>query len=416
MRNFGLRESAVVPSRTLVAADGNVWIWPGIPLTARQGKEIVAKSTDTIRFWITRWHGPEALHTEAVHFISEAARWLTYGNEAGAQRVLDSAGLKKISLDGAALMRRVAGRLGLPLPDFEYHPRPRAWTTANIDFQLDFIARNFDIGAPLEKFIPFDSLKHPRWPHGAPDSQGGEFKDKDGSDAEIVPAVEPENGNGRIVLASDSSESPAPDVAARRSRILTLHANAARGREAEKRVLQDLGLPKNTRSVTTAEGDAVPDVLTDSLLGEIKDQAYIRLTKQLRIESGAAKASGRQSVLITGTYTKISRSVAELFDRFIQLDDLGPQLKPKPNVNPGGTAPPEEILSRPVDAESPARSSGTPATRGPGTGVVRPVPNPGLIDAGPPGRGGGIGGPNEIGGGGDLVPNRLHPRSEIPDV
>jgi hypothetical protein len=54
MRNFGLRESAVVPSRTLVAADGHVWIWPGIPLTARQGEEIVAKSFDTIRFWITR--------------------------------------------------------------------------------------------------------------------------------------------------------------------------------------------------------------------------------------------------------------------------------------------------------------------------------------------------------------------------
>jgi hypothetical protein len=329
--------------------------------------------------------------------------------------VLDGIGLKKVSLDGAALMRRVAGRLGLPLPNFEYHLRPRAWTAADIDFQLGFIVGNFDSGAPLEKFIPFDLLKHPRWDRGAPDSQGGEFKDKDGPDAEIVPAVEPQEGNERIVLVGDSSEPFASDVAARTSPVLTIHANAARDKSSEERVLRDLGLPKNTQSVTTAEGKAIPDALTDSLSVEIKDSAKVSATKQVRIQTGAAKASGRESVLITGTDTKISRRARLLFDRIIQLDGLGPQLESKPNVNPSATVLPEKIPPRPVDVESPARFSGTPAFRGPGHD---PITNPGLIDVGPPGRarGGGIGGPNEIGGGGGINPHFLHPRSSFPEV
>ncbi len=46
--------------RTLVASGEAVWIWPGIALTTRRGVEIVPVTDATIRFWVSRPHGPEA--------------------------------------------------------------------------------------------------------------------------------------------------------------------------------------------------------------------------------------------------------------------------------------------------------------------------------------------------------------------
>ncbi len=186
----GPRESAAARPRTLVAAQGNVWIWPGVALTLRRGSELVAASTETIRFWIARLHGPNALHTDAVHLIAEAARRLTRGDEEAAQRTLDAIGLDHLSTDGAALMRGVANRLGIEALDLPSRPSPRCWTAHDIESQVPFLARNFDRAAPLVKFGAFDPLKHPRWDPGAPDSQGGRFKDKDGSDAAVIPVGE----------------------------------------------------------------------------------------------------------------------------------------------------------------------------------------------------------------------------------
>ncbi len=47
--------------------------------------------------------------------------------------------------------------------------------------------------------------------------------------------------------------------------------NAARGAASEARVLRDLGLARNTRSVITAEGRSIPDALTDTMSVEIED-------------------------------------------------------------------------------------------------------------------------------------------------
>jgi hypothetical protein len=102
-------------------------------------------------------------------------------------------------------------------------------------------------------------------------------------------------------------------------------ANAIRGAAAEARVLRDLGLARNTQSVITAEGRSIPDALTQTMSVEIKDAAYVSATRQLRIQSGAASASGRKSILITGAETKISRKVWEIFNRVIRRSDLGPQ-------------------------------------------------------------------------------------------
>jgi len=101
--------------------------------------------------------------------------------------------------------------------------------------------------------------------------------------------------------------------------------DGARGRASEARVLQDLGLTKNTQAVWTAEGSAIPDALTDSLSVEIKDAARVDLTRQLRIETGAAEESGRASLLVTGDKTCVSGPCSRAFDQIIRRPDLGPK-------------------------------------------------------------------------------------------
>jgi RHS repeat-associated protein len=101
----------------------------------------------------------------------------------------------------------------------------------------------------------------------------------------------------------------------------------ARGRTSERRVLGEMNLSKNTKKVNTREGNSIPDALTDWQSVEIKDTANISLTKQLRIQTEAARASGRQPVLFTGEKTCISGPCINAFGRenIIRRPDLGPK-------------------------------------------------------------------------------------------
>lgn len=99
----------------------------------------------------------------------------------------------------------------------------------------------------------------------------------------------------------------------------------ARGRASETRVLNELGLPKNTQKVTTAEGNAIPDALTSTRSIEIKDTVCVSCTKQVRTQTDAAREAGRESVLITGSKTRVSGPARRAFDDIIRRDDLGPR-------------------------------------------------------------------------------------------
>jgi RHS repeat-associated protein len=99
----------------------------------------------------------------------------------------------------------------------------------------------------------------------------------------------------------------------------------ARGLASEARVLREFGAVRNTTSVATAEGRAIPDALTRTQLIEVKDAAKVTLDRQLRIETQAAAESGRQSVLITGTNTHVSEPAKKAFDVIIRRPDLGPK-------------------------------------------------------------------------------------------
>jgi RHS repeat-associated protein len=121
-----------------------------------------------------------------------------------------------------------------------------------------------------------------------------------------------------VAAAADS----AATAAANEARVI---ANGIRGRASEAQVLSELGLAKNTTSVSTAEGRSIPDALNRALSVEVKDAASVSLTKQLRIQTEAARASGRESVLITGEKTCVSGPCSRAFDTTIRRPDLGPQ-------------------------------------------------------------------------------------------
>jgi hypothetical protein len=93
---------------------------------------------------------------------------------------------------------------------------------------------------------------------------------------------------------------------------------------SEARVLEDLGLSKNTTAVATAEGRAIPGALTTDLPVEIPDTANVTLTRRLRIETEAARAAGRESALVTGESTCICEPCSRAFDTVFRRPDLGP--------------------------------------------------------------------------------------------
>lgn len=97
--------------------------------------------------------------------------------------------------------------------------------------------------------------------------------------------------------------------------------------EPEARLLRELGLSKNTMPVWTEEGSAIPDALTADLLIEIKDTATVTLTRQLRIMIGAARDTGRTSLLYVGPNTEVAAEVAEGFTDVKKIEYLGPRVR-----------------------------------------------------------------------------------------
>ncbi len=177
-------------SRTLVASHGAVWIWPGIPLTMRRGTEIVPAPEATIRFWISRLHGPEALGRNLSGAVAGAARHLWEENEIAAQFALDTLQLTELSQDGASLARAIANDFGVSALNFPSHAALQIWNGRDIALNLSIFKNYFEAARILAKgIVPFDPEKHPRWEAGAPDSQGGQFAPAGESDAAIVPIV-----------------------------------------------------------------------------------------------------------------------------------------------------------------------------------------------------------------------------------
>lgn len=181
----------LVRSRTLVASGDAVWIWPGIALTTRRGAEIVPVADATIRFWVSRLHGPEALDRNLSRAIASAAQRLTVGDEIDAQWAIDALQLTELSQNGALLACAISDDLCVPKPNLPTRATLRTWNARDVALHLPIYKLHVEAARALVKgVIPFDPQKHPRWPAGAEDSQGGQFAPTGGaSDASVIPVA-----------------------------------------------------------------------------------------------------------------------------------------------------------------------------------------------------------------------------------
>jgi len=126
--------------RPLLAKASAVWLWPGIPLTERRGVTVQTISPDAIRFWLSKFLGPETVSQPMPMHIAQAAGQLTLDDERAAQHCLDRAGAATLSPEGAMLAGAVAARLGISVPDTPIIKRMALWDRR---FVLD-LASSFD--------------------------------------------------------------------------------------------------------------------------------------------------------------------------------------------------------------------------------------------------------------------------------
>jgi hypothetical protein len=179
------------PATTLACSPEAVWLWPGIPLTHRRGGMILPRSPDTIRGLAAKLHGPDAVHSAVVQTVEYAASLLNQGDLARAERSLSRAGLPPVTPDGYLLMRRVADRLGMPLPALPVGQSPRLWSATDIDhFARLHVAQTVWHGAAIAKagFDPDEPRDgHGRWT--ADGDAGGKAPWLPVGRAQIDPAV-----------------------------------------------------------------------------------------------------------------------------------------------------------------------------------------------------------------------------------
>jgi RHS repeat-associated protein len=97
----------------------------------------------------------------------------------------------------------------------------------------------------------------------------------------------------------------------------------ARGRASESRVLESMGMTKNTQKVTTRSGTSIPDAQDSTRVVDVKDTQRASNTNQMRVQREHAQATGRDHVVVTGKNTKVSKPLEES-STVVRRDDLGP--------------------------------------------------------------------------------------------
>ncbi|HEV8015192.1 MAG TPA: hypothetical protein VGP48_06645 [Stellaceae bacterium] len=188
-------------SRMLVATDDGVFLWPGTALAYRRGEAFLVIEPREVNSAMGGFFGPAALDLPLQTILERARDELRNGRVAVVQEMLDRLLLPPVSPNGTQLMRAIAERQALSVPDYVATSAPSgtAWTSRDIDFfarlydpictQAHALAKVFNptIGDPS---AGWDPGKHPRHPAG--ESDGGEFAPGDGgSDSLIVPAAGP---------------------------------------------------------------------------------------------------------------------------------------------------------------------------------------------------------------------------------
>ena len=103
--------------------------------------------------------------------------------------------------------------------------------------------------------------------------------------------------------------------------------HTARGRASEKRVLEDIGMTKNTRKVSgyssAGEKNTIPDGLEPNRMVEVKDTKEVYNTTQIQAQRDYAKNNNMKYELYVGTHTHVSGRIPEEY--ILRRNDLGPQ-------------------------------------------------------------------------------------------
>jgi hypothetical protein len=184
----------------LVATEDGVFLWPGTALVYRVGNGFFAAEPRTVNSAIGCLFGPSALDLPLQSVLERARDQLRNGRVGVVQETLDKLSLPPLSSNGARLVRALAERQELAVPNFAVatHQHGTAWDDRTIEkvaalydrvrIRAHEIAKVFNPGALNPRSL-WDPDKHPRQPAG--ESDGGEFAPSGGGDASIVPVAGP---------------------------------------------------------------------------------------------------------------------------------------------------------------------------------------------------------------------------------
>ncbi|SKB09560.1 RHS repeat-associated core domain-containing protein, partial [Prosthecobacter debontii] len=98
-----------------------------------------------------------------------------------------------------------------------------------------------------------------------------------------------------------------------------------RGRDNERKVLEDRGDQKNTETFSTSHGDTIPDFNNATQMGDVKDVKTLSNTAQMKAQREAAAAQGKEHVVVTGDKTNITTPMLQSGSKFERRSDIGPK-------------------------------------------------------------------------------------------
>lgn len=187
-------------SRMLIATEDGIFLWPGTPLVCRVGNGFFAAEPRAVNSAMGSLFGAIALDLPLQSVLERARDELRSGRLGVVQETLDKLHLPPVSPNGARLMRAVADRQGLALPNFVVatHQGGTTWDEQDIATFADLydrvsvsareLSKVFNPGALSPRSL-WDSDKHPRHPAG--ESDGGEFASSGDGDSSIIPIAGP---------------------------------------------------------------------------------------------------------------------------------------------------------------------------------------------------------------------------------
>lgn len=183
-------------NRVLVATAEGVFLWPGRPLVYRIGNGFFAAEPRAVNSAMGCFFGAAALDLPLQSILERARDELRNGRIDAVQEALDKLCVPPLSANGARLVRSVASRQGLALPNFavatrqdgasweEYEIASFARLYDSVGVRSRELSKVFNPGAVNPRTL-WDSDKDPRRPAGEAD--GGEFAPGGGADSAIIP-------------------------------------------------------------------------------------------------------------------------------------------------------------------------------------------------------------------------------------